>query len=74
MNEEFELNGEVVRAWLGERDLKRTHISRKLGVSDNLVDKMLAGHVPKERTLKALAQLMGVTELQLLIPREAKVG
>lgn len=75
MNDRYDLNGEMIRVWLGDRDLKRTHISRMLNVSDNLVDKMLAGHIPKERTLKALAHLMGIPESDLLIPREtARVG
>lgn len=74
MNDRYSINSSLVRDWLAREARKHSFVSRELGVSDALVDKILAGHVPKERTLKALAQLMGVGIETLLIPKEAKVG
>lgn len=74
MNERYKLDSEQVRAWLDSEGRKRSYLVGKLGVSGSLVDKMLAsGHVPTERTLNALAAMMGVQAGSLLIPR-AKVG
>lgn len=74
MNERFTLNKEAVRKWLEAGGRKQTFLARQLGVSDSLVDRMLGtGHVPKERTIKALSNLTGISEEDLLIPkREAK--
>lgn len=75
MNERFEINSDVVREWLEKGGRKQTFLSRELRVSDSLVDRMLSGHVPKERTLNALANLMGVSVSTLLIPKNtAKAG
>lgn len=68
MNERYELNSELVRAWLDKESRKNTYLSHQLMISDSLVNKMLAGrHVPKDRTLAALAALVGVNKDQLLI-------
>lgn len=71
MNERFELNAEMVRDWLAREDRKQSFLSRRLNCSDSLVDRMLNGHVPKIRTLEALAALMGVQTDTLLLPKEA---
>lgn len=70
MNERFKLNDEVIRAHLAKEDRKSSYLAKQLGVSQSLVDKMLAGHVPKLRTLKGLAALLGVQESHLLIPKD----
>jgi transcriptional regulator with XRE-family HTH domain len=72
MNERYELDGEKVRLWLAKEDRKQTYLIKQLGISGSLLDKMLCnGHVPKERTLQALADLMGITSIELLIPKKA---
>lgn len=74
MNERYRLDGSRVRAFLRGKNLKHAYLVKELNVSGSLVAQMLSGHVPGDETLKALAALMGVTEQQLLIPMEAKVG
>lgn len=73
MNEQFELNSEAIQAWLDKDDRKQSFLVKRLDVSGSLVAQMLSEqrHVPKEKTLKALAELMGVEVSTLLIPREA---
>lgn len=69
MNERYRLNSEAVRAWLDREFRKQSYLQAKLNVSSSLLDKMLGGgHVPKERTLNALAALMGCEADALLIP------
>lgn len=70
MNERFTFNGEFLRDWLAKEGFKHSYVSRKLGCSDSLVDKMLGGRVPKERTLIKLAAIMGVEVSILLLPKE----
>jgi transcriptional regulator with XRE-family HTH domain len=73
MNERFTLNSVELRKWLESGGRKQSFLARQLGVSDSLVDLMLGGHVPKERTLKALVNLTGISMEVLLIPKsEAK--
>lgn len=76
MNERYRLNSEAIRAWLESSGRKQAYLIKALGVSRAVVDRMVNHeHVPKYRHVtEALARLMGVTEQQLLIPREAKVG
>lgn len=71
MNERYRLDSEAVRTWLDKEFRKQSYLQAKLNVSGALVDKMLGGgHVPKERTLNALAALMGCEAEALLIPKE----
>jgi transcriptional regulator with XRE-family HTH domain len=71
MNARFQLDGNKVREWLGREQRKQAYLLRELGISGSLLDKMLCnGHVPKERTLQALANLMGIERDELLIPKE----
>jgi transcriptional regulator with XRE-family HTH domain len=70
MNERFRLNSEALRAYLEREGRKQTYLSRNLGVSDSLVDRMMTGHVPKERTLKRLSEVTGIAISVLLIPLE----
>lgn len=71
MNERFKLNSELVRAWLDKECRKQSFLSRSLAISDTSVTRMLAGgYVPKERTLKALSELIGVSIEQLLLPKD----
>lgn len=70
MNERFRLNAELIRAHLEREHRKLSWLEENLKVSDSLVNKMLGGRVPKKRTLKKLAALLGVAESDLLIPRE----
>lgn len=49
---------------------KQHWLAARLGVSYSVVDRMLGGgHVPKERTLKTLAEIIGVRVEDLLIPK-----
>lgn len=71
MNERFRLNSNVVRTWLEKEGRMNSYLSAALGVSYGTVERMLCeGHVPKPRTLKKLAALLGVQESDLLLPRE----
>lgn len=73
MTERLKLNSEAIRAWLDREGRKRTYLLVHLGISGSLLDKMLAGgHVPKSRTLNALASLMGCKVESLLIPAATK--
>lgn len=72
MNDRYRLNSEWIRSWLEREGRKQSYLSRSLGVSDRLVDSMLTGHIPKERTLNRLAALLGIEVSTLLIPAEAK--
>lgn len=75
MNEQWILKGEMVRDWLARERRRVSWLAEQLNVSATTVTRILGGYVPKYRTLLALAQLMGVTEVELLIPREsARVG
>lgn len=70
MNERYRLNSELIKAWLDNEARKYSFISRELRVSDSLVAQMMSiGHVPKERTLDRLADLMGVSRDKLLLPK-----
>lgn len=71
MNEQFKLNSEAIQAWLDRDDRKQSFLVKHLDISGSLVAQMLSGHVPKEKTLKTLAELMGVEVSTLLIPRQA---
>lgn len=71
MNERYTLNHELIRAHLEKEDRKHSYLAKRLCVSDALVDRMLTGHVPKERTLKRLAELLGIQVSDLLIPKRA---
>jgi hypothetical protein len=72
MNERFMLNSELVRAWMDGEMRKNAWLARELNVSVGLVNMMLCkGHVPKTRTIKRLAAVLGCQESDLLIPRVA---
>ncbi len=72
MNENYRLNGSMIRAFLRQDSRKQSYLIKELDVSQSLVAQMLGGHVPQEETLRRLAQLMGVQVDSLLIPKEAK--
>lgn len=72
MNEQYRLNGELVRKYLRDGDRKQSHLVKELDVSGSLVAQMLGGHVPQEETLQKLAELMGVQVSDLLIPKKAR--
>jgi ribosome-binding protein aMBF1 (putative translation factor) len=75
MNERLRLNSDLIRTELNKEGRKQSWLAVKLGVSGSLVDKMLCeGHIPKAKTLSQLAALLGIRELELLIPKEAKAG
>jgi DNA-binding Xre family transcriptional regulator len=72
MNERFMLNSELVRTWMDAEGRKNSWLAKQLSVSGSLLNIMLCeGHVPKERTLKRLAAVLGCQESELLIPRVA---
>lgn len=71
MNERYTLNVALIRDNLEREHRKTSYLEEKLRVSGSLVDKMLSGHVPKERTLEKLAALFGVEVNDLLVPKEA---
>lgn len=70
MNEQFELNGKLIRAYLKREARKHSWLVGQLGISQSLVDKMLGGYVPREETLDAVVALTGIKKEELLIPRE----
>lgn len=72
MNERYRLNSEMIRAWLASESRKQTYLIERLRVSRAVVSRMLNdGHIPESRVVTAkLADLMGIEEQQLLIPRE----
>jgi transcriptional regulator with XRE-family HTH domain len=70
MTERLKLNSDLIRTHLEREHRKKSYLEEKLGVSESLVNQMLGGHVPKKRTLKRLAALLGVKESDLLIPKE----
>lgn len=67
------LKNELIHEWLLKEHRKHSYLQEYLRVSDSLVALMLSdkAHVPKKRTLKKLAKLLGVQESDLLMPREA---
>jgi transcriptional regulator with XRE-family HTH domain len=70
MNDRFRLNGELIRTYLEQECRKASYFEQKLGVSESLIRKMLAGRIPKARTLTRLAAILGVQESHLLIPKD----
>lgn len=74
MNERYRLNKEFIRAQLRKDGRKLSYLANALNVSGSLVAQMLGkpARVPGEETLKALAELFGVTEQQLLLPRKSE--
>lgn len=75
MNERYSLDGAQIKQFLKDRSLKQTYLIKGLNVSGSLLAQMLAGHVPQESTLNALAHLMGIEVSTLLIPKDsAKAG
>lgn len=71
MNERFRLNSELVRTHLEREHRKLSWLEENLKVSAATVERMLNdAHVPKPRTLRKLAALLGVQESHLLIPRD----
>lgn len=73
MNERFFLNEKAVREFLWKERQTAGWLADKIRASKTTVTRILAGYVPKYRTLEALAQLMGVEVQTLLIPK-AKAG
>lgn len=67
MNYTYKLNSELIKTYLRLKFLKREYISYRLGVSGDLVKKMMNGHIPKKETLDKLAELIGCPKEQLLI-------
>lgn len=75
MNEIYELNSELIRNWLDKERRKLSYITQELRVSGTTLHRMLnQKQVPKDRTLIALAHLMGVEVSTLLLPKKAKAG
>lgn len=72
MNYNNTLNSELINDWLEANYRKREYISFKLRISTSLLNKMIyEGHIPKEKTLKKLADLMEVEVNELLLPLDA---
>jgi ribosome-binding protein aMBF1 (putative translation factor) len=72
MNERYRLNSEAIRAYLEREGRKHSYLSRTIGCSDALVDRMLRGHVPKDKTLRRLAAVVGIEVEKLLIPLDSQ--
>lgn len=70
MNEQQRLNSELVRTCLDKEHRKVSWLEEKLRVSNATASRILNGYVPKKRTLKKLAALLGVQESDLLLPKE----
>ena len=58
-----------LRDYLDKEMRKQSFFIKALGVSSSLVNMMLnEQHIPKERTLQKLADLLGVEKEELLLP------
>jgi DNA-binding Xre family transcriptional regulator len=70
MNERYKLNSEKIRSALAKDGRKQSWLANQLGISGSLLDLMLGeAHVPKAKTMDRLAEIMGCTVEELLIPK-----
>ena len=69
INNNLKLNSSILRDYLDREMRKQSFFIKALGVSPSLVNMMLnEQHIPKERTLQKLADLLGVEKEELLLP------
>ena len=69
-NNQFKLNGALIKKTLKYEGRNLTWIIRHVGISRSLVDQMMAGKIPSESVLQGLADLLGCKSSDLLLPKK----
>lgn len=62
------LDGQKIRDHLERKVITREQLAVQLGVSVSLLNRMLGGSVPKARTVQRLAEILGCSAVELLLP------
>lgn len=60
------MNGALLKKWMTEHNVKAEDLAVRMGVSYPTVKNMLAGKRPYRTTITVLAQIMGVSEDDLM--------
>lgn len=67
------LNGVMIKQFLKRDGRTRTWLAAQLGISSSLLEKMLNGHLPKEETVDALVEVIGVPRSVLVTAEKKKL-